>query len=384
MQAGESYRRQFNRDPQTIISVPGVVVFFGEFSNYCRGNVLCCAGKRRLDVCISESNDNQVRIHNTFSNDNKRFGLSSLKFRKEDKWGNYIKGVYHELSARGIRVPAFDMLLEGDVLNSDSATLAASISVGVCVALNVHCNLGLQDDDIARICYDACTAFCAEIPMYYTIVTILKAQEGKYLLFNLGNLTFKYLDDPFEGSGTTLLAVNCNVPPTAIREEVRHRHKQVSDAFEVLKEKSGRTVTRDFPVSDLADRIVHVDEQTRRICMAVLENSNAASAMERFFGRRDFASMGKAMIRMGNAMCDEMEISIPEEDWLIKRAVEIPQCYGAQPVNCGGNACVVVSIADSALERYKMKFEEYERIFGFRILSMPFRPDGRWIQVKEA
>lgn len=78
------HRKEFNQIPQIIIRVPDVTILLGEFASYSRGHVLCCANGRELFIAISESHDGQIHMLNTFTNDKKKFALTSLKFRKED------------------------------------------------------------------------------------------------------------------------------------------------------------------------------------------------------------------------------------------------------------------------------------------------------------
>ncbi|MBO4716322.1 MAG: hypothetical protein J5599_00315 [Spirochaetales bacterium] len=73
---------------KSVVVVPGVTTVFGEFSYYCHGSVLCCANNRELRITATRSPDNLIHVHNTLTNDRKRFSMSSMKFRKEDKWGN--------------------------------------------------------------------------------------------------------------------------------------------------------------------------------------------------------------------------------------------------------------------------------------------------------
>ena len=96
--------------------VPGVTTLFGEFSYYCQGNVICCANDRELRVTVAPSPDAQVHVHNCLTNDHKRFSPSSLKFRKEDKWANYIKGIYLQLADIGIPPRPLEFTLDGPVL----------------------------------------------------------------------------------------------------------------------------------------------------------------------------------------------------------------------------------------------------------------------------
>ena len=117
------------------VRVPDVTTVLGLFSQYCSGRTLCCTNGNSLSVAVSPSPDGIVHMFNTLSNDRKKFSLNALKLRKEDKWGNYVKGVYYMLSGMGISAGAVNISFSGPVLRNANSPLAAAVSVGVCLAL---------------------------------------------------------------------------------------------------------------------------------------------------------------------------------------------------------------------------------------------------------
>ena len=349
-----------------VVHVPGVSTILGEFSKYCRGRVLCCANNQSLTIKLSDSPDNQVHVLNTLTGDKKRFSLTNLKYRKEDKWGNYAKGIYAQLADEGFSPKAFDLVLEGELLKGDGPTLAAALSVGICLALKKAQGLDISDSTIEKLCYRACTSFCSENAKYSTIVTMLEARKGRYMLFDLDSLSFVYLDDPFPSGPQCMLTVDCSIPPDAMREETRHRHEQAAEAFEELKAKAHQLPLRDFPVSELKDRLVPVSEEARRLCAAVLEDSNTAAAMQRLFERKDCIQIGKSLGKVGKLLRDDLELSCPEMEWMVKRASEVPACHGSTVLFNGVNTLVLLVMDRSSVPLYMAKLEEYEHIFGFR------------------
>lgn len=361
---------------EIVVHVPGVSTILGEFSQHCQGRVLCCANSQTLSIKLSDSPDNQVHILNTITGDKKRFSLSNLKYRKEDKWGNYAKGIFHQLIDEGFSPKACDIVLEGDVLKSDGPMLAAAISVGVCKALKKVQKLDIQDNKAAMLCFKACTSFCSESTKFSTIKAMLEAEEGKYMLFDLGTLSFEYLDDPFPASPQCMLVVDCTIPPDAMRDEIRHRHRQAVEAFNLLRAKAPQFPIRDFPLSELRDRLIPVDEDTRRLCATVLDDSFTAATMQRLFERKDCIQIGKNLGRIGKLMRDDIELSCPEMDWMVKRAAEVPSCYGSSVLFNGVNTYVLLVMDRTSVPLYMAKLEDYERIFGFRAEVSELKPAG--------
>ena len=361
---------------EIVVHVPGVSTILGEFSQYCQGRVLCCATSQTLSVKLSDSPDNQVHILNTLTGDRKRFSLNNLKFRKEDKWGNYIKGVFCQLIDEGHSLKPCEIVLEGDILKSDGAMLSAAISVGVCLALRKARKLDIPDDNVAMLCYRACTSFCSENTKYSTVMTMLKAEEGRFLLFDLNSLSYVQLEDPFPASPQCMLVVDCTIPPDAMRDEIRHRHRQAVAAFGLLRTKAPQFPIRDFPLSELRDRLVPVDEETRRLCATVLDDSITAGVIQKLFERKDCIQIGRSLGRIGKLLRDDLELSCPEMDWMVKRAAEVPSCYGSSVLFNGVNTYVLLVMDRSSVPLYMTKLEDYERIFGFRAEVSELKPSG--------
>jgi galactokinase len=72
------------------------------------------------------------------------------------------------------------------------------------------------------------------------------------------------------------------------------------------------------------------------------------------------------MNRSHEGLRDLYEVSCPEVDWLVKRALEIDGTLCSRMTGKGFGGCTITFIKRGAIEEYKKRLEEYERIFGFR------------------
>ncbi len=374
----ESHTREYKENPQYIVCVPDVTTILGEFAYYSQGKVLMCANDRGLCVALSESTDSQVHILNTYTKDKKKFSLSSLKYRKEDKWGNYIKGIFFQLNSMGIDLKSYNITIDGPSLKDGSSNLAALISIGVCYALNEALGLSLDAKEMGLICHRNCTQYCNELYRYSTIMAALNAKQGKFVCVDMNTLSFSFIDDPFENAGYDLLQIDCRISQTAMREEFSHRHAAAKEAFEKLRDLTSKISLKDFPVTDLANRIIPLDETSRRICTDILAENSAMQMLQNLFLTQDYVQMGKVLSRVGKIIRDDMELTCPEIDWVVKRSSEIPECLGSFSILDGDNALValILQASEAAKEKLKSKLEDYERIFGFKATISPVRPQG--------
>ena len=363
--------------PQVVVRVPGVTTILGEFAFHSQGKVLCCANDQELIINLFESPDNQIHVFNSYTGDKKHFSPISLKYRKEDKWANYVKGILQQMAESEIKVSPFGLRLEGSILKNDGATLAAAVSIGVFMALKKLIGFEMSDRDIAFKCYRNCTGFCGELTKFSTILTMLAAEKGRYVLFDIDSLKYEMMDDPFDRERCSLLLVDCRIPPTAMREEINHKHIQVRDSFSKLRAIYNRSL-KELPINDLKDRTIPLDEESRKICAAVLEDRLAANSMQKLFPAKDHAQIGRSLTKVGKLIRDDLELSCPEIDWLIKRALEVPGCYGASLAFNGDNIYIALLMGEAARPLYDVKLEDYERIFGFKARMTDLEPFGNW------
>ena len=371
----EKHKVEYGENPQVVVTVPGVVTLVGEFSDYGQGYALCGTCSKTLTIAVSKRPDSLVRVFNVLSNDKKKFSLSLIRFRKEDRWGNYIKGVLTELQ-KTKNVPGLNLTLSGDLLHGDGKILSAAVGVGLCKALSKISGFELSDKEIATCCYYSATNFCKELTNCHLVYTILKAVEGKYMLFDMLNKDFKYVDDPFRDSKYAILLADGHIPPAAMREELYAKHSQTKEAMLEISRIADRGCLRGFPVNVISDRIMPLSEETRMIGCYVFEESQIAKAMANYFETKDFVKIGKALNRVGKGLRDCMEITCPELDWVAKRANEVQGCIGNSIVYSGCGGYIAVAIERQAIPIYSSKVADFEKIFGFKLSLDDYSPAG--------
>ena len=366
------HKTEYGESPQVLSTVPGVTVLAGEFSVLCNGHALCAANERTLFVEVSRRSDSTVHVFNSATNDRKKFGLSSIKYRKEDRWGNYVKGMLLWLQGY-IDVPGMNITLSGDLLCCDGRIQSAAIGVGV--GLAAYRLVGLETDAgvIASCCWSSCSKFCSEMYNLHFILSMLHAQKDRFMLFDMQTASFLFVEDPF-GPRLSLVMANGNIPPAAMREELYSKHAQGKCAMDVLSGMGCNVDFKVFPFDDLKDRQIPVDEGTRTICCYIYDESRIALGLAQAFTQKDFSQIGKCLSKLGAGLRDGMELTCPELEWLSKRSTETSCCLGGTVVNAGGGGCIAMVMDDCSLEAFSSKLDEYERIFGFKATASAFSP----------
>jgi galactokinase len=372
----ELHQLEFDDQPLVVVNVPGIYTLLGEFSDYCKGYALCGASPSSLEVAVSLRNDQSARLFTVLGNDRKRFNLQNLKYRREDRWGNYIKGVVSGMVGRGGPVSGFNLTISGSLLKNEGPTVSAAICLASALALRSLFSLPLSTEEVANICYTALSGFCSEPCRYVGLLAMLYAKEGNLLLFDIQHLDFEYIPFPGPDSPVVSLIVESKVSPHALREELALKRKESKAAFEKLRPVFPNGLLRDIQDQDLKDSVGPLSEDDKRICLYVLLESRLTREGARLLAQNDMVLYGKILNKVQAGLRDSFEVTCPEIDWLSKRATETAGNLGATMINTGSSGTIMVLIARDSIASYTSRMEEYEHIFGFRPRWFPYQPQG--------
>lgn len=366
---------EYQQTPQVVVRVPGIVRFLGAFAESYKGCALCAADSRELKVTVSFRQDTQIRVFNAVLNDRKHFSSSAIKFRKEDRWSNYVKGIILELSTL-IPPRGLNITLDGDLLQAENRTVCPAIALGVGIAVSKITGVEVPHKRLLNDVYNACNHFCGERVDYMTILTMMNAKENQFIFFNNQDVSYSYVENTFVDSEYKLYLIDSKIPPAALNEELDLVYDTIIEAMENLRKSFSQNSFRNLSIADLEDRITPMPEDSRRACTYLLEEFRSSNTVDRLIKNRDFDMLGRSFSRVGKGLRNNLELTCPELDWIIKRCSEISACAGACVVFTGRGGVVAVIVKEGGAEQIQSRLEEYERIFGFRPTFLEFVPEG--------
>ena len=362
--------------PDIICQVPGVCTLMGAFSDFCKGYSITGTGTLGLRIAISKREDEIVRIYNATRNDKKQFSYSQIKFRKEDKWANFIKGAISILLEQNILpIQGLDITIKGALLFCDNLTISVAITAGMISALNTEFSLGLDKSAIIRLTYSAITKFCNLNCRFRDIITLMNAEEGKVFCFDLQTMNYALRDFTFSDD-IYCLVVDPNVPPQILREEIEEKRQDAHDCCKKLSASlPAEYKLRTYPVKELKSHIIStLSEHERRTCEYVITETNYAERGMKALESGDAVYFAKQLSSIYFGMRDVFEITCPEVDWLIKRASEIEGIYGASLVSNGATGSIFLVLDKNGEEAYMGVLNDYKRIFDFNPEVRRFTP----------
>lgn len=145
-----SFKLQFNKEPQWILSVPGRSELGGNHTDHQHGRVLACAIDLDSKAAVALNDEHIIHLQS------EGFDLCEVKLPvgkpDETEFGTttaLIKGVVAYFQNKGVEVKGFDAYVKSDVLVGSGLSSSASFEVLVGLIINTINQCGISNEEIA-------------------------------------------------------------------------------------------------------------------------------------------------------------------------------------------------------------------------------------------
>ena len=356
--------REYGAPPEVIVSAPGVVTLLGEQTDYNEGYTLQFGLNKRVRVAISRRKDSSLRFFAADFNERKRSTISNLKYKREDRWANYPKGVVVEFLEDGFKLKkGLNFTILGDIPREMGLASSSALCTATAYALRTLMELEIGDKECIEYAMRAEAAFLGKNATISDHMTAALAQKGKALFIDIRGLEYEYI--AFDHPGVSILLTIANVPQASTEHDMEMRRDECRKCVKHLREQSDGETLRDYTSQDIKMSLGVVPEASRRFCLHVVgENDRVLDGKDALLNT-DLNLFGKIISKSHESLRDNYEVSCPEIDWLVKRALELDDVLGSRLTGSGHGACTITLINNESLPQYYERLEEYERIFGF-------------------
>jgi galactokinase len=358
------HKKEYREKPHIIVSAPGQVNIMGERNEFADARIMGMALNRRLILSASKNNENSLYLYSIVLGERKKVNLSTLKYKREDRWANYFKGIIVAFQQLGAEPGGVNVAIGGDLPYGIGLGSSSALQVAFAYALNelYQCGFSLiQLADIARL---ADYQFLKDDSGIASPLISCLAEEDKILMIDIKDLTTEML--PAQFSDYSMIITNSHVPFHLDKEDLIDFRQVYAQAAEKIRQhKIGMTV-RDLTVKDISQSVEILSEDTRRYCLHLIEENQRVHDMKDAILQKDEEQISRLLIRSHESLRDLMELTCPELDWLVKRIQELSPLSGSRMFGPGYGGCTISLIHDNNIPKYEEILEEYERIFGFK------------------
>ncbi len=378
------HRREYGASAEVIVSAPGVVTLLGEQTDYNEGFILQFGLNKRVEVAVSRRKDSSLRFYAADFEERKRSSISNLKYKREDRWANYPKGVVVEFLEDGYKIKkGLNFTIRGEIPLEVGLASSSALCTAAAYALRSLFDAQIGDKECLEYAMRAESAFLGKNATISDHMTSALSKKDRALFIDIRGLEYEYI--PFSASGIVILLTLANVPLVSTETDMEMRRDECRRCVEYLRDQSGGDTLRDYTAEDIKLSLGVVPETTRRLCLHVVEENERVQDGKEALLKNDLALFGKILSKSHESLRDNYEVSCPEIDWLVKRAWELDEVLGARLTGTGHSSCTITLLEEKALPLYYERLEEYERIFGFNAETIICRPDEgvRYLPVSE-
>jgi galactokinase len=376
---GPIHRTEYELDedrsePVVIAEAPGRIHYLGEHGEPKAGLFLSSAVDRYIRVAVSVRKDNSLRFFAADLGERKRTTLVNLKYKREDRWANYIKVAIHLFAELGYPVKGLNFTLAGNIPQQVGLASSSAIEVATAVALRGFLKANISDKELLTRLIASQMVFFGKNMSPVDYLVAFSARKDNFLVVDEASMEVKKIKSPL--ARYKFLVMDSRVPKMGVDEELEQRQQDIKKGLELLTPRKQGVNFRSFAAADLVESMGDLPEEIRRRCMHIVQELRRVADAEGALKKSDFPSLSKIFFHSHESLRDLYEVSCPEIDWLVKRAQEIEGVLGSRMTGQGFGGCTYTILNDAAIAEYRRRLDDYERIFGFHPLTYEMRPAG--------
>jgi len=346
-----------------VAQAPGRIHFLGDPGDPGVGLYLSAAIDRWINVAVSPRKDTSLRFYAPDLNERKRTTMASLKYKREDRWANYVKVAIQLFTGLGFPLRGLNFTVMGNVPQQIGLASSSALEVASAVALRAMLKAKVNETELARKLAAMHLEYFEKDPGLVDYLIGFSARSEQFLVVDESKLSVAKLKSPF--SRCRIVITDSRVPRVGIEAELRARREDLGTAAGVLSHGRKGANLREFAETDLMDSMGNLPEKTRRRSLHVVQEIRRVTDAADMLRRADLTGFSRLVFHSHEGLRDLYEISCPEIDWMVKRAQETPGVFGSRMAGHGFGGCTYAIVKNEAVEEYRQRLDEYERIFGF-------------------
>ena len=359
-------------DKIIVAEAPGCMHYLGDHGQLHDALYFSSSIDRTVQVAISLRKDTSMRFYSADAGERKRASLTSMRYKREDRWANYVKTAMLIFSEMGCKVRGLNVTVFGNIPKNLSLSCSHAIEVASALVLRRFFLSNMGDRELLGRLNAAHSSFFEGENKIVEYLCIMYARKNNFLFINEEKFEVRRIRNPF--SRYKIMLFDSRVPLIDVESELRLRRKELEKGFQMLSKKRQGFSFKDYTPSDVDDLTGALNEDVRRRSLFVVEEIMRIHEIEKAICEKDTEAFARIIYHSHEGLRDMYEVSCPETDWLVKRAQEMPGIIGSRLTGKGFGGCTYAIIRDDLADEYQKKFDDYERIFGFHPVSYEVQP----------
>ncbi len=358
------FQKKFHSYPKLFRS-PGRINLIGEHIDYNGGWVMPAAIDKEVTFCIAPNNSATYQLYSMNLEEQIRVDQDDFLEVKAE-WAKYIIGVIDQFHKRGLNIPGFDAVIDGDIPFGAGLSSSAALECATAFAINETFDLELNKVDLVQMAQKAENEFvgvnCGIMDQFASVFS----KKNHVISLDCQTLSFEYF--PLNLGNYELILVDSKV-----------KHSLGSTAYNVRREecesalsKLGNSIGKNLSFRDLnRDQILsHMDfltkEESKRALFVVEEITRVKLAGE-YLLKGDVARLGSLLFQCHEGLQFQYEVSCKELDFLVEFARKFDGVAGARMMGGGFGGCTLNLVETEKAELFAQEITRaYQAEFGIQ------------------
>lgn len=355
------FREIYKSPPEIVSSAPGRINIIGEHTDYNRGYVLPAAINLRNYFLASRRLDDKVYLWAENFKKKELFSLREISFSEQNKWANYVKGIFWVLKEEGFSLQGVNGLIWGDVPLEAGLSSSAALEVSVIHGLSELLKLQIEPLRMALLGQRAENDFvgvkCGLMDQFISVF----GRSGKALFLDCESLEHRLVPLRLKKRGLRIVVFDSGVRRRLASSEYNKRRLESSRALESLK-KYGIKDYKQGSLSLLEEKRKEMDETLfKRARHVISENARVKKAVE-VLKKDDFRLLGELLFQSHESLRDDYQVSCPELDLFYEVSRGFSGCFGARLIGAGFGGSGIALVKREKIAAFEKRLiEEADR-----------------------
>lgn len=351
----ENFIKLYGQGSARTFFSPSRINIIGEHIDYNGGRVMPAAIEIGTYAIVRIRGDKRVSLASEDMELKVNVNIDKIKYKKEDDWANYPKGVIYFMQKAGYNVGGMDILIKGNIPNGSGLSSSASLELLIAVIINDLFNEGKIDRlELVKISQKAENDFVGVKCGIMDQFAIGMGVENKAILLDTSSLEYEYINVDLESN--KIVIMNTKKRRQLNDSKYNERRAECDKALDIIKEHININNLCDLTTGEFENiKDYIVDEIVRnRAEHVVYENyrvNKASSALK----RNDFEEIGALLVESHNSLRDLYDVTGIELDTIVNAANNGSGCLGARMIGAGFGGCAIALVN----KNYIQEFIEY-------------------------
>ncbi|GAA4720039.1 galactokinase [Brevibacillus fulvus] len=340
-----------------VFFAPGRVNLIGEHTDYNGGYVFPAALTYGTWALVRPRQDGVYRFRSTNFPQKADCLLSDLRYKKEDGWTNYPKGVLKELleldSELAQRLTGADFLFHGNIPIGTGLSSSASIELATALALARLADSDLPMLELVKLTQRAENRFVGVNCGIMDQFAIGMGKRGHAVMLKCDTLDYNYY--PLKIDGYKLVITNTNKPRGLADSKYNERRQECEQGLGYLQAiwPEIRSLGEVSMAQWEQQRDTVPDEIVRRRVEHVISENERVVRAGQALEQGDLELFGQLMKQSHMSLRELYEVTGAELDALFDAAVDAPGCIGTRMTGAGFGGCSVSLVEEKEVSHFQ-------------------------------